>query len=64
MKHFGKVVVGSIVMLAGLAGNAMAEGFTLPELPTTNLELAGTAVAGLVAVYVCIRVAIRVLKGA
>jgi len=38
--------------------------FTLPELPTTDIEAAGVAVAGLIAVYVVVRLAIRMIKGA
>lgn len=38
--------------------------FTLPSLPVTDIEAAGVAVAALVAVYVVIRLAIRMIKGA
>ena len=43
-------------------GGVMA--FTLPTLPVTDLEAAGTAVAALVAVAVVIGVVIRVLRKA
>lgn len=45
------------------ATSAMAE-FTLPTLPVTDIEAAGTAVAALVAAYVVIKVVIRMIKGA
>lgn len=38
--------------------------FTLPTLPVTDLEAAGTAVAALVATFVLIGMAIRMLKRA
>lgn len=45
------------------ATSAMAE-FSLPTLPVTDIEAAGTAVAALVAAYVVIKVVIRMIKGA
>lgn len=51
------------VMLFVAFSDAMAV-FTLPSLPVTDIEAAGVAVAALVAVYVVIRLAIRMIKGA
>lgn len=61
MKRILSIGVALISLLfAGIANAA----FTLPELPVTNLEAAGVAVAALVAAYVVIRMAIRMIKGA
>jgi len=57
---------------AGFAGVGAAVGastqchaaFTLPTLPVTDLESAGTAVAALVASFVLIKLCIRMIKGA
>lgn len=49
------------IVLVG-ATSAMAE-FTLPTLPVTDIEAAGVAVAALVAAYVVIKMAIRMIKG-
>lgn len=61
-KHLGKLWLGFGIVAAS-ATSAMAE-FTLPTLPVTDIEAAGTAVAALVAAYVVIKVVIRMLKGA
>lgn len=61
-KYFDKVVLGAGLVVAS-AGAACAE-FTLPTLPVTDIEGAGVAVAGLVAAYVVIRLAIRMIKSA
>lgn len=58
-----KILLFVMGLMLAIVSEASA-AFTMPTLPVTDLELAGTAVAGLVAVAVCIRVAIRVLKGA
>lgn len=63
MKNRFALVVASVGAILGVAGNAFAE-FTVPSLPVTDLESAGVAVAGLVAAYVVIRMAIRMIKGA
>jgi hypothetical protein len=61
-KHLGKLALaGGLVTV--YATSAMAE-FTLPTLPVSDIEAAGTAVAALVAAYVVIKVVIRMLKGA
>ncbi len=60
-----KHAVSAASAVAGVIGSAsyaMAD-FTLPSMPTTNLELAGTAIAALVGTYVVIKLAIRILKG-
>lgn len=61
-KYLDKVVLGAGLVVAS-AGSAMAE-FTLPTLPVTDIEAAGVAVAALVAAYVVIRLAIRMIKSA
>lgn len=61
-KMIDKVVLGAGLVIAA-AGSAMAE-FTLPTLPVTDIEAAGVAVAALVAAYVVIRLAIRMIKSA
>ena len=61
-KHLEKLVLGFGIVVAS-ATSAMAE-FTLPTLPVTDIEAAGTAVATLVAAYVVIKVVIRMIKGA
>lgn len=43
--------------------DAMA-AFVMPTFATGDVEAAGVAVASLVAVYVVIRIAIRMIKGA
>lgn len=52
-------VIGSIVS----AAPAFA-AFTMPDLPVTDLETAGTAVLGLVAVAVIIGIVVRTFKKA
>lgn len=56
------------VALAGAGVVASATSafatFTLPTLPVSDLETAGTAVAALVAAFVLIKLAIRMIKGA
>jgi hypothetical protein len=52
----GAIVVGS-------ASSAMAS-VTMPTLPTSDLETAGTAVLGLVAVAVVIGIVVRTFKKA
>ena len=61
-KHLEKLALGFGIVAAS-ATSAMAE-FTLPTLPVTDIEAAGVAVAALVAVYVVIRLAIRMIKSA
>jgi len=65
VKEYGKVIAGA-VGAAGLAMNAkVAEAaFTMPTLPTSDLESAGTAVAGLIAVAVVIGIVFRIMKKA
>jgi hypothetical protein len=58
-----KKLILSLLFVFGLCGNAMAT-FTLPTLPTTDLESAGTAVAALIAVAVVIGVVFRLMKKA
>lgn len=61
-KHLEKLALaGGLVM--SYATSAMA-AFALPELPVTDIEAAGVAVATLVAAYVVIKVVIRMIKGA
>ncbi len=61
-KHLEKLaLVGGLVMAS--ATSAMAD-FTLPTLPVSDIEAAGTAVAALVAAYVVIKIVIRMIKGA
>jgi len=57
------MIFGGSVAGATVASNAYA-AFTVPELPVTNMETAGAAVAGLVAGYVLIKIVIRMIKGA
>jgi hypothetical protein len=59
---FKKVIAGTGLVI-GLASNAMA-AFALPDLPTSDLESAGTAVAALIAVAVVIGVVFRLMKKA
>ena len=59
-KHLEKLGLGFGIVAAS-ATSAMAE-FTLPTLPVTDIEAAGTAVAALVAAYVLIKVIIRLIK--
>lgn len=61
-KYFEKVALG-LGIVACSASSAFAD-FTLPTLPVTDIEAAGVAVAALVAVYVVIKLAIRMIKGA
>ena len=61
-KHLEKLALG-FGIVAATATNAMA-AFTLPTLPVTDIEAAGTAVAGLVAAVIVIKVVIRMIKGA
>jgi hypothetical protein len=62
-KKIASIVVGACTAIVGLVSSAFA-AFTLPELPVTNLESAGTAVAALIAVAVVIGVVFRLLKKA
>ena len=52
--------VGLVLASAGVSHAA----FTLPSLPVADIEAAGVAVAALVAVFVVIKLAIRMIKGA
>lgn len=61
-KHFEKLALAGGLVMAS-ATSAMAD-FTLPTLPVTDIEAAGTAVAALVAAYVVIKIVIRMIKGA
>lgn len=56
-------VMGSVVGAGVMAAPAHA-AFTLPTLPTADIEAAGTAVAALIAVAVVIGVVFRLLKKA
>lgn len=60
--YFGKIGLGLGLVVA--SANSSMAAFTLPTLPTTDIEAAGVAVAALVAVYVVIKLAIRMIKGA
>lgn len=60
--YFEKIALG-LGIVACSATSSFAE-FTLPTLPVTDIEAAGVAVAALVAVYVVIKLAIRMIKGA
>lgn len=62
IKH-GARIGAAVAGVVGSASYALAD-FTMPTLPTTNLELAGTAIAALVGVYVVIKLAVRMLKSA
>lgn len=53
-----------VVLCMAFAAVPAFAAFTLPTLPVTDLETAGTAVAALVAAYVVIKLAIRMIKGA
>jgi hypothetical protein len=53
-----------VVLCMAFAAVPAFAAFTLPTLPTTDLELAGTAVASLIGVYAVVRLAIRMIKGA
>ena len=57
------ILFAAIVGCLTLSVPAFAE-FTLPTLPTTDLESAGTAVAALIAVAVVIGMVFRLLKKA
>lgn len=60
-----KLNVGIMAVCAVMAyATSSFAAFTLPALPVTDIETAGAAVAGLVAAYVVIRMAIRMIKGA
>lgn len=61
-KHLEKLALAGGLVMAS-ATSAMAD-FTLPTLPVTDIEAAGTAVAALVAAYVVIKIVIRMIKGA
>jgi multisubunit Na+/H+ antiporter MnhC subunit len=63
MKKILAIIAGSFTALLGLFSSAMAE-FTLPTLPTSDLETAGTSVAALIATAVVIGVVFRLLKRA
>jgi len=63
MKKIGAVIAGACFAVIGLVSSAFAV-FTLPELPTADLETAGTTVAALIAVAVVIGVVFRLLKKA
>jgi heme/copper-type cytochrome/quinol oxidase subunit 4 len=58
-----KKIIAGFLMSMLFAVNAFA-AFTLPTLPVTDLESAGTAVAALIAVAVVIGVVFRLLKKA
>jgi len=62
MKKIIAFVGAGVVSLVGATASFAV--FTLPELPTANLETAGTAVAALIAVAVVIGVVFRLLKKA
>lgn len=61
-KHAEKfVLAGGIVVVTASSSFA---GFSMPSLPVTDLETAGAAVAALVAAFVVIKMAVRMIKGA
>lgn len=61
---YKKLYISLLAVVAFVVGTVPAfAAFTLPELPTTNIEAAGVAVAALVAVYAVIKMAIRMIKG-
>lgn len=62
MKRVLAVVVGCALSVVAVSTSFAA--FTLPTLPAADLEAAGTAVAGLIAVAVVIGVVFRLLKKA
>lgn len=63
MKKLIGYLMAAFGMIMGLACNAMA-AFTLPTLPTTDLETAGSTVGALIAVAVVIGVVFRLFKKA
>jgi len=65
MKH-GKRLLAAGVGVVASASVALADGggLTMPTLPTTDLETAGTAILGLLAVCVVIGMVIRTFKKA
>jgi len=66
MKNFKNKVVAGLVA-GGSVLMAASHGFcafSLPTLPVTDLETAGTAVAALVGAAVLIGIAIRMIKKA
>lgn len=58
-----KILMLAFGLMLSVVSQAQA-AFTLPTLPVSDIEAAGVAVAALVAVYVVIRVAIKMIKGA
>jgi hypothetical protein len=68
-KFYGKCQAKVAGIAAGVTGavvvasNAHA-AFTLPTLPTTDLESAGTAVAALIGVAIVIGIVFRLMKKA
>lgn len=63
---FKKVCLGvaaGVAYVGTMVGQAHA-AFTLPEMPVSDLELAGTAVAALIGIYVVIKFSLRMLRGA
>jgi len=62
-KKFGVIFVAVCMAIVGSVVSAFA-AITLPTLPVTDLEAAGTAVAALIAVAVVIGVVFRLLKKA
>ena len=59
-----RIAQGAVGLVTSAASYAFADGsgLTLPALPTTDLEAAGTTVLGLVAAYVIILLVIRTFK--
>lgn len=63
-RHKEKLAIGGSVVASGMLYEGMAHAaFTMPTLPVTDLETAGTAVAALVASFVIIKMVIRMIKG-
>lgn len=60
---FSGLLLSFFAVLVVLTGRAHA-AFTLPTLPVTDVEAAGTAVAALIATVVVIGVVFRMLKKA
>lgn len=59
-----KIAIGGSVVGGSMFVEKMAHAaFTMPELPVTDLQTAGTAVAALVAAFVIIKMVIRMIKG-
>jgi len=65
MKHAKRLLIAGVGVAAS-ASVAMADGsgLTMPTLPTSDLETAGTAILGLLAVAVVIGMVIRTFKKA